>query len=77
MRVENGRGDAGAEAGFAKDGRVSISSERNAFKRDFATEDKADGVNEGVEMNAVAAAQERAVDVEEVCVVGVPEESGL
>ncbi len=74
LRFENIGWDTGSQTGFVQDGGVCITVQRDTGKRHLKADDPLDRSGDGIEMNAIAAAQERPVDVEEIRVLLIPGE---
>ena len=59
----------------AQDTWIGVAAKGYAFKGKLATHDAAHARKEGIDVNAIAASQQSAVDVKEVCVLRVPAEA--
>jgi hypothetical protein len=69
--------NAGLLAGFAENGCVGGAVEQNARQRNLKARYPVDAGGEGIEVNAVAAAQQCAVDIEQIGILSVPGETRL
>jgi len=75
--LQNLGGNAGLVAGLAQDRRIGASVQQDAGQRDLESRYPLNAGGEGVEMDAVAAAQQRAVDIEQIGVLRVPGKARL
>lgn len=65
----------GNAEGVAENTGIGITAQGYGIEGEFMAHDALHARKEGLDVNAVAAAQQRAVDVKKVCVLGVPAES--
>ncbi len=70
-------GNARLAAGLAQDGGIGVAVQQDAAQRDLEARHALHAGGEGVEVHAVAAAQQGAVDVEEIGVLPIPGEVRL
>ena len=74
MLFQNFVGNSRLAAGLAQDRRVGAAVDQNAGQRDLESRHPLHARGNRVEVHAVAAAHQRAVDVEEIRVLPVPRE---
>ncbi len=72
LRLQNLGGNARLAAGFAQDGGIGVPWSSNAGQRDLKARDSLHAGGKRIEVDAVAAAQQRAVDIEQIGILPVP-----